>query len=130
MASAWKKILQPALVAGCFVLAGCATDAPRPGTDAGSRAMPVAEPVFREDGIAVGATGKEIGFGRAEPGAVAAMTKLIGRAPAGTGPACTGLRTTRWPDGTTLFFEPRAYDPAAFVGWQRGSESAGRTCTS
>lgn len=92
--------------------------------------MPVAEPLFTASGIQVGATGMEIDFGRTEAGAVAAMSKLMGRAPASVAAACPGLRAAHWPDGTALYFEERRWDPPAFTGWQHQGQSAGRTCIS
>ncbi|RYH10899.1 hypothetical protein [Tropicimonas sp. IMCC6043] len=118
---------QPVLAAGCLLLGACVNSAgPGPVT----ASAPVAEPVFTEQGILAGATGKEIDFQRAEPGAIAAMSKLMGSAPASTAGACPGLRAARWPDGTTLFFETRPFDPPAFIGWQHGGQSAGRVCAS
>ncbi|PRY20715.1 hypothetical protein CLV78_11288 [Aliiruegeria haliotis] len=120
---------QPVLVAGCLVLAACSTGAPdiSPGSGQGN-AAPGATPVFTNQGIDVGTTGLEIDFGRTEPGAIKALSKLIGRAPATVAPACSGLRAARWADGTTMYFEERRYDPAAFVGWSTSDGSAGRTC--
>ncbi|WP_068116166.1 hypothetical protein [Tropicimonas marinistellae] len=91
-------------------------------------ARPVADPVFNATGIGVGATGMEIGFGRSEPGAIVAMSKLMGMEPAVVARACPGMRAARWPDGTALYFEERPYDPPAFVGWRAGADNAGRTC--
>ncbi len=94
-----------------------------------SYSTPVAAPVFAADGIQAGATGREIDFNRAEPGAIVAMSKLMGRAPDSVAQACPGLRAARWPDGTTLYFETRPFDPPAFVGWRTATGQAGRTCT-
>lgn len=123
-------LVQPAFVAGCFVLAACAAPPPpsgAPATDGGS-VPKLAEPVFAADRIRAGATGQEIDFGRAEPGAVTAMSKLMGSRAVSVGPACPGLRAARWSDGTTLFFEPRPHDPPALVGWQTNDAKSGLTC--
>ncbi|MDV7141304.1 hypothetical protein R3X27_01275 [Tropicimonas sp. TH_r6] len=101
--------------------------APTP-TGAVSYGAPVAEPIFTSDGIEAGATGREIDFNRAEPGAIEAMSKLMGQGPVSVSQACSGLRAARWKDGTTLFFELKPYDPPAFVGWRRASGQAGQTC--
>ncbi|MFV0333769.1 MAG: hypothetical protein ACK5JR_06825 [Tropicimonas sp.] len=121
-----RDIARPALVAGCLWLAACAETG-------GQRAMPsapAADPVFVAGGIQAGATGREIGFGRTEAGAIAAMSKLMGRAPERVTSACPGLRAATWADGTALYFEERRWDPPAFTGWQRDGNSAGRTCAS
>ncbi|NDR57559.1 hypothetical protein [Aliiruegeria sabulilitoris] len=120
---------KPALVAGFLLLTGCMSGTPQSGPSVSEYRSPVAEPVFTQDGINAGTTGQEIDFNRAEPGVITAMSKLMGAGPVSVSAACSGLREARWKDGTTLYFEPRAYDPAAFVGWQRGAERAGRTCT-
>ncbi|SDI76864.1 hypothetical protein [Aliiruegeria lutimaris] len=119
---------KPALAVGFLLLAGCTSGNPQPEASISEYRSPVAEPVFTQDGINAGATGQEIDFNRAEPGVITAMSKLMGAGPVSVGAACSGLREARWKDGTALYFEPRAYDPAAFVGWQHGAESAGRTC--
>lgn len=120
--------LQPAIAAGCFILVGCAAPT-TPNAPAKARySSPVADPVFTEDGIEAGATGREIDFNRAEPGAIAAMSKLMGSGPVDVSPACAGLRAARWKDGTVLYFQPKPYDPPAFVGWRNASASAGQTC--
>ncbi|SFC81745.1 hypothetical protein [Tropicimonas isoalkanivorans] len=120
--------LQPALAAGCLVLAACGSAPSSVSPAPAGRIEKVADPVFTDGGITAGGTGREIGFGRAEPGAVVAMSKLMGTGPAAVAPACTGLRAARWADGTTLYFAERPYDPAAFVGWRTATGQAGRTC--
>ncbi|MFD0982290.1 hypothetical protein [Tropicimonas aquimaris] len=126
-----NRLYRPALVAGCVVLAACGApqgpDTPASATGGGP-VVKVADPVFAADRIRAGTTGQEIDFGRAEPGAVAAMAKLMGSRASSVGPACPGLRAARWPDGTTLFFAPQPYDLPALVGWQTSDASSGRTC--
>lgn len=118
---------KPVLVAGFVVLAACsASKAPAPPT--GANVAKVADPVFTNDGIDAGSTGLEIDFGRTEGSTVAAMSKLMGSAPSRTG-QCGPLRLAEWKDGTTLFFEPKPYDPPAFVGWATATGAAGRSCT-
>lgn len=124
----WKDYGQPALVAGCLVLAGCSEDGAPSSSSGATYATPVGDPVFTADGIDVGQTGMEIDFGRAQPGAITAMSKLMGAEPSQIAAACTGLTAARWRDGTVLYFEQRPYDPGAFVGWSRADGQAGRTC--
>jgi hypothetical protein len=86
-------------------------------------------------GIDVAPTGQEIGFGRHRAGAVAAVARVLGRAPdAAAGPPGCPLAAVDWPrDGLTLYFEGR---DARFVGWRAGEgrtfpgepRTAGRTC--
>lgn len=65
-------------------------------------------------GFEIGATGLEIGFGRAEDGAIAAASRVIGSPPVRVSePAdCGGLRTAHWVQGLSMTFRDRA-----FVGW-------------
>ena len=118
-------------LAAVVVLAACAPGPPdAPPVPPGVSLVPAAE------GLDVAGTGQEIGFGRHRPGAVAAVTRVLGRAP--EPPVgridCPGgpLTEIAWPRaGLTLTF---AQD--AFVGWQAGQgrrfpgpvRSAGRTC--
>ena len=118
-------------LAPLLIAAACAPAAPdAPPVPPGVTLVPAAE------GLDVAGTGQEIGFGRHRPGAVAAVTRVLGRAPeAPVGRSdCPGgpLTEIAWPRaGLTLIF---AQD--AFVGWQAGEgrrfpgpvRKAGRTC--
>ncbi len=80
-------------------------------------------PGFAAQGIDVGSTGLEIGFGRAEQGAIAAMTRLTGSQPQRGATPCPAVTSARWPDGAVLYFES-----GTFVGWSKDGETAGRVC--
>lgn len=103
-------------LAALALLAGCAAaalpPAPRP------EAL-----VPGPSGLAVRGTGLEIGFGRAEPGAVAAAARLLGP-PLGRVP-CEGEPGTvvRWPLGLALHFPE-----GGLSGWERDGRAAGRLC--
>jgi hypothetical protein len=113
------------------VLAACAPVRPEtPPASVGLSLVPAA------GGLDVAGSGQEIGFGRHRPGAVAAVARVLGRAPqAPVGRIdCPGgpLTVVAWPrEGLTLTFAQ-----GAFVGWQAGLgsafpgpvRSAGRTC--
>jgi hypothetical protein len=72
--------------------------------------------VLAGDGLRVGQTGKEIGFGRAEAGAVTAAVKLMGRQPTSrqTLRECRAgpIDTAHWDTGITMYFTS-----GDFVGW-------------
>lgn len=75
-------------------------------------------------GIAVDGTALRVDFGRAEAGAVAAVSRLQGRGPQGAAPCPGGAaRAVAW-EGLTLYMQG-----GAFVGWSRpDGSSAGLTC--
>jgi hypothetical protein len=115
-------------LAAVLVLAACAPAAPP--APPGVTLVPAAE------GLDVAGTGQEIGFGRHRPGAVAAVTRVLGRAPEApvARTDCPGgpLTEVVWPrEGLALTFARNA-----FVGWQAGEgrsfpgpvRRAGRTC--
>ncbi|MEM1428935.1 MAG: hypothetical protein AAGG09_05720 [Pseudomonadota bacterium] len=104
-------------------VAGCA--APSNDTRAPARGPTI---VPAPAGLDVAPLGQEIGFGRFQPGAVAAVTRVVGRSPATTGPRldCPGgpLTEVVWPrEDLTLYFADQA-----FVGWRTSGSSAGRIC--
>lgn len=70
-------------------------------------------------GIAVDGTDLRVDFGRAEAGAIAAVSGLLGRAPLAMRD-CPGssARAVEW-DGLTLYFRG-----GAFLGWSRLDGSA------
>ena len=99
-------------VLALLVVAGCTTPEKRlyPGD-----IIPV------ETGFAVtGSGGREISFGRAAPGAIIAMEKLLGQGRVQTGPCLV----VTWRDGLQAHFTPD------FSGWVKDGESAGRLCHS
>lgn len=103
-------------IAGAFaLLAGCVAAPPPLGI------------VPAETGIDVPGSTLEIGFGRAAPGAVDAVSRLIGSDPLqSVGPP--GCRVVRWRDG----FELHARN-GAFTGWRdararTGAAAAGDIC--
>ncbi|MEM0948388.1 MAG: hypothetical protein AAGK37_13350 [Pseudomonadota bacterium] len=104
---------------GAFlVIAACA---PSPQSVAPGPLVPTA------DGFDVGGTGLEIGFGRAEAGAIEAATKLLGRPPADRISKGRCSRAS-WSDGLTMYFIN-----GAFAGWadptaRGGSAVAGVPC--
>jgi len=114
-----------------LVLAACAPTVPQaPPVPPGVSLVPAAE------GLDVAGTGQEIGFGRHRPGAIAAVTRVLGSGPAAPVRRidCPGgpLTEVAWPrEGLTLTFAQ-----GAFVGWQAGEgrrfpgplRDAGRTC--
>jgi hypothetical protein len=111
-----------AAAAGCValaVLAGCAAPVPdRPPL------LPA------EQGLDVGGTGLEIGFGRTEGSTIDAVAYLLGGPPDSRGPApgCPG-RVARWAaDGLTLYFTDGDFDGWAWRGADGGLRSAGRVC--
>ena len=73
-------------------------------------------------GLAVAGTGLEIGFGRAQAGAVAAASRLLGP-PSGRAPCEGPGEVVRWPSGLALHFPD-----ATLSGWEGDGRSAGRLC--
>ena len=120
-------MLRRAILFFALALAGCGTDqyprAPAPDL----RLVPGAQ------GIEVVGSGQEIGFGRAQAGAVAAVARVLGEAPgpATMPPGCTLTEVTWRRAGFAM-----AFDAGAFVGWRAGDGRAfpgpvrrdGRTC--
>ncbi len=105
----WASLLALGLVAGC---AGPTIPPPRPEALVPGPA-----------GLAVAGTGLEIGFGRAQAGAVAATSRLLGP-PSGRRAPCAGPgEVVRWPSGLALHFPD-----GTLTGWERGGRSAGRLC--
>lgn len=86
-----------------LTLAGCAAPVPPPGETALRLAA---------GGFDVAGTGREVGFGRASEGAVAAVSRLLGSAPEARSPI-DGCETVRWAGGLELLFRD-----AAFSGWR------------
>lgn len=72
--------------------------------------------MLAESGVLAGATGQEVSFGRARDGAVAAVTRMVGRDPqvVRAGLACPGgvSESVTYAGGLTLYFTPEA-----FTGW-------------
>lgn len=64
------------------------------------------------DGIAIVGSPLRIDFGRAELGAVAAVSRLEGEAPRQTVLCGDGVRAVRWASGLSLHFRE-----GAFLGW-------------
>ena len=107
----------PVAAIAVLCLSACGP-APTGGSSARGDLLPAA------DGLRVGSTGLEIGFGRAQTGAVAAAAKLVGRQPEAvtTRDGCGPVRLTevRWRDGLTMSFRT-----GEFVGWRmEGSRAA------
>ena len=105
-----------ALALAGFVAACAAPPPPAPPPRAGAL-------VPGPSGLAAAGTGREIGFGRAEEGAVAAAARVLGP-PSGRAP-CEGVPGTvvRWPSGLALHFPE-----GGLSGWERDGRSAGRLC--
>ena len=107
-----------AAVALALSLMGCGA-ATAPGPDPAPSGH-----VFDADGIALVGSPLRIDFGRAEPGAVAAFSRLEGRDPSGSSDCGGGVRAVSWPGGTTLQFRN-----GGFLGWSLpDGTSAGVTC--
>lgn len=128
MAPHWKQILQPALAAGCVVLAGCDASGPTSGSPGGGPTpQPRGDVVLKHDGLDVGTNGLEIGFERTQASTVASVGKLLGRGPEQTtrradcaaGPVTSAV----WPGGLTLTFQS-----GDFRGWV-SRDSALRTAS-
>ena len=101
-----------------LLLAGCAASGPPPSaTPPGAGAL-----VPGPSGLLVAGTGLEIGFGRAQAGAVAATSRLVGP-PSGREPCGGSGEVVRWSSGLALHFPG-----GALAGWERGGRSAGRLC--
>lgn len=76
-----------------------------------------------QSGLAVSPTALEIGFGRAEAGAVAAAARVQGR-PAGRVEQLAGCTRYVWRDGLAMDFRE-----GAFVAWRTGDgQSGGNPC--
>lgn len=113
-----RGALAAALLAG---LAGCAVAVPVP--------IPVVVPARADlslrpapGGIEVaGSGGREIGFGRAQAGALAAIARIEGRAPRAV-PCGAGREAYDTRDLCVVF------EGGRFVGWEGATGSAGRTC--
>jgi hypothetical protein len=76
-------------------------------------------------GLQPNGTALRIDFGRAEPGVIPSVSRLLGEVPVfqGAVPGCA-LTAARWDDGLTLWF-----DRGSFVGWTEAARgSAGRVC--
>ncbi|MFP4304010.1 MAG: hypothetical protein ACLFQF_03910 [Rhodosalinus sp.] len=87
-----------------LTLAACAAPAPPPAQETALR--------LAAGGLDVAGTGREIGFGRAPDGAVAAVSRLLGSAPDARR-RDAGCETVRWAGGLEL-----AFRDAAFSGWR------------
>ena len=101
-------------LAALLLLAACASAGTVPPPTRGAPLIPTAT------GVDVPGTGREIGFGRALPGAERALARLYGapdrRPCGGTGVILvSGDLELHFPGGT-------------FSGWRRGGESAGGLC--
>ena len=110
--------MRGALAAGALLasLGACGPGAPDLSEARGLALRPMA------GGLAVeGSGGREIGFGRAQAGALAAMAKVAGRAPRPA--ACRPGREAFALGGLRVVFEAER-----FVGWQDASGAAGRGC--
>jgi hypothetical protein len=117
--------MRAAAPAALVLAAACAAPAPDRPT-----------PIPAAQGLDVGATGLEIGFGRTEASTIDAVAFLLDRPPDARGPApgCAGS-LARWDAaGLTLYFID-----GDFVGWRlrpgtgappnpAGLDQAGRTC--
>ncbi|MFV0360018.1 hypothetical protein [Tropicimonas sp.] len=118
MAAARGRVAIACTVAlGMAVLSACAPS--------GKSAGPSGDLILKPDGLGVAGTGLEIGFGRAQAGAVQAVTRVLGEPPGGSGslPACSGgsLATVNWAGGFSL-----AFRNGDLRGWHSG---AGRVAT-
>jgi hypothetical protein len=93
-----------------LVLSACAVPSAGPGI------VSAREPILAPDGILAGETGMTVSFGRAQDGAVTAVTKLVGAPPARTTamPECGAgpVQAVSYPGGLTLNF-----DEQGFAGW-------------
>jgi hypothetical protein len=102
-----------------LLLAGCAAPAVVPPLSAGPDPLRPGPA-----GIAVAGTDLEIGFGRAQDGAVTAVARLIGP-PEAQAPCPGGGGVVTWPTGLAMHFPG-----GAFAGWAQDGRSAGRLCAS
>lgn len=83
-------------------------------------------PAYAPDagGIAILGTGQRIDFGRAEAGAIAAVTRLQGQAPDDRVACPSGATAVRWADGLSLHVAD-----GAFLGWAApDGTTAGMPC--
>jgi|GEM_PF-2641183 len=69
-----------------------------------------------------GSGGREIGFGRDQPGALQTVARIEGMAPRGT--SCGSGRQAFVTKGNLQL----VFESGTFVGWTSGSDTAGRTC--
>ena len=111
-----------ATLAACLLAAGCAAapiaTTPRVSGPPAAALRLVPAP----NGLDVaGSGGREIGFGRAQAGALAAAEKASGGTAAPI--RCGGGREAFALEGLILVFETQR-----FVGWRRGEAEAGRGC--
>ncbi|WGH77464.1 hypothetical protein [Jannaschia ovalis] len=72
--------------------------------------------------LVAGSGGREIGFGRAQAGALASVAKVQGATPVPTG-CGRGRQAFRTAEGLVLVFEA-----GRFVGWAGVAGAAGRGC--
>lgn len=96
-----------------FAVTACSTPAP----------APQAPLILAPDGIRVGTSGLEIGFGRTKASTVASMTKLAGPPAASRRGHCGTIYFVdqlTWPSGLTLTFLD-----GELVGWQREAGARG-----
>lgn len=109
-------------VLGLAVLSACAgTQTPQP-----PRGGP--ELVLGSEGLDVGTTGLEIGFGRAPEGAIAAISGATGSRPVADAMRadCGGanLREVRFDNGLSVYFRDRM-----LIGWSLSGMPEGRLAT-
>lgn len=99
------------------LLSGCVAEGPGPAS------APELVLVPAPGGLDVaGSSGREIGFGRAQAGALASVAKVEGAVPVSV-PCGGGRQAFRTAAGLRLVFED-----ARFVGWSDGADAAGRGC--
>ena len=115
-----RAVRAPARVAALVLAAGCAGPPAGPPPDPAPSGPAALAP--GPSGLAVAGTGREIGFGRAQAGAVAAASRLIGP-PSGRAPCEGPGEVVRWPSGLALHFPG-----GTLTGWEDGGRSAGRLC--
>ena len=104
-------------IALTLLAAGCAAPAAVPPLSAGPDPLRPGA-----GGIEVAGTGLEIGFGRAEEGAVEAVSRLIGP-PGSRRPCGPDGAVVAWPTGLAMHFAR-----GDFAGWEAEGRSAGRLC--
>lgn len=101
-----------------FLLTACAPTSGPVGPSAAGLSL---EP--GSGGIEVIGSGQEIGFGRLQPGAVTAASRVLGRQPDLTRACAGGGSAATWSrDGLTMIFDRQG----GFTGWETGG---GRTFT-
>jgi hypothetical protein len=110
-------------VLACLGAAACAGPPAAPSFPRGPDRL-----VLASEGLLVGESGFEIGFGRAPDGAIAAVSAVTGLVPVADGPRtdCGAgiLREVRYPDGLLLYFRERM-----LVGWSVAGAPEGRYAT-